>query len=307
MTRSLPSVTVAVPVLNEEAHIADCLEAVRGQTYPNIVETLVVDGRSHDKTRELAARFPGVRVLDNPGRIQSTGLNIALENARGDIFVRVDGHCRVAPDYVDRCVDALALSGASMVGGAMTPRATGARQRGIAAAMQSRLGAGPARFHTGGSAAWVDTVYLGAFRVEEARAAGGYAEDVGVNEDAELAYRMRQRRGVWFDPDIMSFYTPRSNLRALARQFYRYGRSRAATVRRHPASLAPRQLAAPLLVLGLVSPWRRSVATAYLVLIAGRAAIEVADDPPAAAVLSVAMPMMHVAWGTGFIAGLVGP
>jgi glycosyltransferase involved in cell wall biosynthesis len=306
MTRSLPSVTVAVPVLNEEAHIADCLEAVSGQTYPNIVETLVVDGRSHDKTRELAARFPGVRVLDNPGRIQSAGLNIALENARGEIFVRVDGHCRVAPDYVDRCVDALTLSGASMVGGAMTPTATGARQRGIAAAMQSRMGAGPARFHTGGSAAWVDTVYLGAFRVEEARAAGGYAEDVGVNEDAELAYRMRQRRGVWFDPDIRSSYTPRSNLRALARQFYAYGRSRAATVRRHPASLAPRQLAAPLLVLGLVSPWRRSVATAYLVLIAGRATIEVADDPPAAAVLSVAMPMMHVAWGTGFIAGLVG-
>jgi glycosyltransferase involved in cell wall biosynthesis len=306
MTGRLPSVTVAVPVLNEEADIADCLEAIVGQSYFDVIEILVVDGGSADATRQIAARYPGVRVLDNPRRIQAAALNIALAEARGDVFVRVDGHCRIAPDYIERCVEALAVSRASVVGGAMTPTATGPCQRGIAVAMRSRLGAGPARFHTGGAPGWVDTVYLGAFDVVELREAGGYAEDVGVNEDSELAHRLSRRGGVWFDPSIVSSYTPRSTLGGLARQFFRYGLSRAATVRRHPLSLAPRQLAAPLLVLGLVSPWRRRVATAYLALIAGRAAIEAAEDPAAGAVLSLAMPMMHVAWAAGFIAGIVG-
>ena len=35
-------------------------------------------------------------VLDNPGRIAPTGLNVAIRAARGDVIVRVDGHTEVA-------------------------------------------------------------------------------------------------------------------------------------------------------------------------------------------------------------------
>src|ERR1700677_2997911 len=81
-TGPLPGVTVALPVLNEAAHIEGCLQAVMEQTYRRIVEILVIDGGSDDTTREMAARFPGVRVIDNPGRRQSAGLNVALREAR---------------------------------------------------------------------------------------------------------------------------------------------------------------------------------------------------------------------------------
>ena len=302
-----PTVTVAIPVLNEEAHLGACLDTLAAQTYSAVVEVLVADGGSTDATRSVAARYPGVRVLDNPGRIQSAGLNVALAAAVGEVFVRVDGHCTVAPDYVERCVDTLARTGAAMVGGAMRPVAEGWVQEGIAAAMASSAGAGPARFHVGGESGWVDTVYLGAYRTDLARQVGGYATDVGVNEDAELAIRMAPRGGVWFDESIRSTYVPRSSLTAVARQFYRYGRSRALTVRRHPSSVAARQLAAPALVLALCTPWRRRVMVAYGAAVAAAGLRTMVCAPRSAVGLTLSLPAMHLSWGAGFLRGLALP
>lgn len=301
------TVTVAVPVLDEEDHIGDCLRAVASQTYPGIIEVLVIDGGSKDRTRALAAAHPGVRLLDNPRRIQAAALNLALAEAKGDVFVRVDGHCRVAPDYVQQCVEALERTGAAMVGGAMTPVVEGGPvRRAIAAAMTSPLGAGPASFHrTNGTGRWVDTVYLGAYRSELASELGGYDGDLAVNEDAELAWRMRDQGGIWFDPSIRSSYVPRASLTAVARQFWRYGQGRATTIRKHPGSLSPRQMLPPLLVLGLLSPVRRPVAAAYATVVAAGAATRTRQGAGVAAGFALVVPTMHLAWGAGALVGLV--
>jgi len=282
-----------------------CLDAVDRQTYSGIVEVLVVDGGSTDATVRLARRHPRVRVIANPRRIQACALNLALAESTGALFVRVDGHCEIADDYVSQCVATLERTGASMVGGRMVPVAVGGLlQRGIAAAMSSRLGAGPARFHAGGAAGPVDTVYLGAFWTALARNVGGYAEDQPVNEDAELAQRMKAKGPVWFEPGIQSTYVPRSDLLSLGRQFWRYGQGRAATVRKHPASLAPRQLIAPLLILGLLSGWRRRVLVTYLGFVAAAAAGKARSDPKLGLGFAAALPTMHLLWGTGFLVGL---
>ncbi len=302
---SRPAVTVIVPTYREAASIERTLASIDAQTYPLIVEVLVVDGRSDDRTRALATAG-GATVLDNPARIQAAGLNIGIRAATGDVVVRVDGHTAIAEDYVERCVGALERTGAAMVGGAMTPVASEGWSGAIALAMSSPFGAGPARFHTGGSPGWVDTVYLGAFRTADALAVGGYTE-VAVNEDAEFAIRMAPRGGVWFDPGIRSEYRPRSTLRSLATQFWRYGRGRATTVRRHPTSTAPRQLAAPLLVLGLLSPARRIVAVAYAVAVAAETARQVLRAGRLGLRIAPALPAMHLPWGLGFLAGLLDP
>lgn len=301
---SRPTVSVVIPTYQEEQAIDACLEAVAAQTYPEIVETLVIDGRSTDDTRARAESHSDVTVVDNPGRIQAAALNIGIEQAKGDVIVRVDGHCIIAPDYVERCVAALAESGAAMTGGGMTPVASGATEEGIAAAMGSRFGAGPARFHIGGGATWVDTVYLGAYWTDLARRVGGYAEDVGVNEDAEFAHRIGKHGGVWFDPTIKSTYTPRSSLKAVAKQFYRYGKSRSKTAVRHPESVKPRQLVAPALVIGLLSPKRKTVLAAYAVGIAGIVATEGRDLGDARPTFAASLPVMHLSWGAGFLVGL---
>jgi succinoglycan biosynthesis protein ExoA len=303
-----PTVTVGLPVLNEEPYIAACLDAVMRQSYANIIEVLVADGGSSDRTREIvAASADGrVRLLENPRRIRPAGLNVVIGAATGDIFVRVDARTLIATDYVERCVGALETTEAAMVGGPMRFTASTPAERGIRAAMTSRLGAGPAQFRREqGEGRFVDTVYLGAYRVETVRRLGGYDELFGGNEDAELAWRARKAGGVYLDPAIASTYAVREGLGPLWRQFRRYGRARAITIRKHPRSLSARQLAVPALVVGLLSPWRRPVAVAYGTLVLARALMEgVQDDPAAGAVLAGALPVMHAAWAVGFAEGI---
>ena len=299
-----PTVTLVIPTFREEASIDATLRAIEAQDYHSVVEILVIDGRSDDRTRDRAATHAGVTVVDNPDRIQAAALNLGIQQAEGDVIVRVDGHCIIATDYVTRCVETLNRTGAAMVGGGMTPVADSTGQKGIAAAMASRFGAGPARFHTGGRAGPVDTVYLGAYRTDLARRVGGYATDVGVNEDAEFAHRMGEHGEIWYEPSIRSTYTPRGSIRAVGHQFYRYGRSRALTVLRHPASLRWRQLVAPALAIGLLSPWRRRIASLYS---AGVIAVSIQErqlDGPGRATFAVALPTMHLTWGVGFLIGL---
>ncbi|MHB1599365.1 MAG: glycosyltransferase family 2 protein [Acidimicrobiales bacterium] len=302
---SLPGVTIALPVLDEEEQVGQCLAAIDAQDYGRLLEVLVVDGGSSDRTRELARRHRRVRVVDNPRQSRPAAMNVALREARGEIVVRVDARTVVAPDYVTCCVRALQRSGAAIVGGPMRLDASTSVERGIRAAMTSRIGGGPAEFRREeGAPRFVDTVYLGAFHRDVVAGLGGYDEVFGGNEDAELAFRARRAGGVYLDPAIRSSYAVRDGLRALGSQYYRYGRARAGTIRKHPASLAPRQLAVPLLLLGVASPWRRRVLFVYATGVTARALLEARRDPLAAPVMAAALPVMHGAWGAGFLRGL---
>ncbi len=305
--QDLPTVSVIIPVLNEREHLERCLASVAAQDYPNLVEVVVADGGSTDGTRELAGELDAVRLVDNPRRTRPAGLNAAIAAAVGEVLVRVDARTAIDPDYVRRCVDSLEQSGAAMVGGPMRyERPTSPAQRGLIAAMTSRLGAGPAAFRReGGSGRFVDTVYLGAYPKRVVERLGGYDEWSGGNEDAEFAFRARSAGGVYLDPLICSRYLVREGIGPLFRQFRRYGHNRAITIRKHPGVLAPRQLAVPALFVGLASPWRRRVLAAYAAVVTGRAALEAVRDPAAAPFLLVALPTMHVAWGIGFFEGMV--
>ena len=301
-----PTVSIILPVLNETPQLERCFRAIAAQSYPAIREVVVADGGSTDETRSIASAFANVLVVDNPRRIRPAGLNAAIAVAQGDIIVRVDARTAIAPDYVERCVEALERSRAAIVGGQMRYEVENARQRGIVAAMTSRLGAGPAAFRReGGQPRFVDTVYLGAFRASTIREMGCYDEWSGGNEDAELAWRAQGFGGVYLDPSIKSFYLGREGLRPLAHQFYRYGHNRARTIRKHPASISYRQLAVPALFVGLLSPRRRQVLAAYVAVILGRGACEIAIDPCAVPTLLASFPTMHAAWGLGFVRGIV--
>jgi glycosyltransferase involved in cell wall biosynthesis len=304
---ALPTVTVAVPVLNEERHLAACLESILAQRYPGEMEVLVVDGGSWDSTCAISTAYP-VRLLHNARRVQSAGLNIALEAAKGDVFVRVDGHSTIAPDFVERSVQALRSTGAAMVGAGLRPQSGGTWiQRAIAAALVSPVGAGPAPFRLGGPSRFVDTVFLSSFWTAAARELGGYIEDDRLNEDPEFAYRLASRGGIWYEESLDSTYAPRETLLALAGQYYRYGKLRAGTVRQHPRSLAARQLAAPLFLVALVTPRRRTALAAYGLLLGVAASRRLPEDPAAAAGLVLALPCMHIPWSVGFFAGLTRP
>ncbi len=146
-----PSVSVLLPVLDEVADIDDCLRSLTGQDYAGPLEIVVADGGSRDGTRDRLAAWAGrdarVRVVDNPARRQSAGLNLAAQLARGEILVRADGHTAYEPDYVRRSVEVLLATGAVAAGGRLRPVGRTRTGRAVAAAMRSPLAIGPDSFH----------------------------------------------------------------------------------------------------------------------------------------------------------------
>ena len=320
LDRTRDLVTVAIPVLNEERAIDECLQRLRSQTYANI-EILVADGGSDDRTRVIvsahAAMDDRITLVDNVGRIQGAGLNEILTRAHGAIVVRLDARSFVDATYVERVLDVLARTDAAVVGGKMVPRPRpGVVAAGIALANRSAWGAGPARFHTGGGEGPAETVYLGSFVRVWLDRVGGWATDVGVNEDYELNHRIRSAGGVvWFDPSLEVGYEPRADYVALARQYFRYGRSKAAVLRRHPGSARARQVLpstlGPIGLTALVGRGRLRQATRTLVIghlgLVALAAYLEDEDPAVRATGAVAAAVMHWSWAVGLGIGFVRP
>ncbi|GAB4423034.1 MAG: hypothetical protein Kow0031_01370 [Anaerolineae bacterium] len=315
-----------MPIRNESKYIERSLGAVLRQDYPaNRLEVLLVDGRSTDATREivgrLAGRYANVRLLDNPAQIQAAALNVGIRAARGDIIVRVDGHTFIEPDYVSACVAHLLAGDADNVGGMMRAQGDTVVGQAVALATTSPFGIGGSKFHYTDQMHYVDTVYLGAYWRKTLLEIGLFDEEYVINQDYELNIRLRQAGGrILLSPAVKSVYVPRGSLRGLWRQYFRYGRWKTRTLRKHPASLQWRQLAAPLFVaalavsglLGLlVRPFRwlfGAVAGSYL--LANLLASTIAASRGGwryLPLLPLVFAALHVGWGAGFWAGLVSP
>ena len=230
------SVTVLIPARNEERHIERCLRAVLAQDFPHDrMEIVLVDGGSTDSTASAATEVLAHgdvrwKVVENPVGTTPSNLNAGLAVASGDVICRVDARSLVPPDYVRRCAEVLAQRPeVAVTGGAQVARASdlSLSSRGIARALGNRFAMGGSRYRSGGDSGPTDTVYLGAFRSQEIRAAGGWNESFSTNQDFELNRRMACIGLVWFDSRLQVGYLPRTSFRALWSQYHRFGRWKA--------------------------------------------------------------------------------
>jgi glycosyltransferase involved in cell wall biosynthesis len=251
-------VSVIVPCRNERDFVDPfCADALR-QALPAgwRMELIVADGLSEDGTREVLARVAAadarLRVVDNPGRIVSAGLNRALAAAGGEVIVRMDVHTRYAPDYIAQCLAALARSGADNVGGPWRAEGQGPWQAAIAAAFQSRWVAGGARSRDLAYEGEVDTVYLGCWPRASFERFGGFDEALVRNQDDEHNLRIVRGGGrVWQSAAIRSVYAPRDSLGALWRQWLQYGYWKPFVMRKHGQAASLRHRVPGLFVAAL--------------------------------------------------------
>lgn len=240
-----PLVSIVMPCRNEAGHIETCLQSILAQEPPEGgFEVLVADGMSTDGTREylerMAAQHPCIRVLNNSGRIVSTGLNAAIRAAGGDIIVRMDAHTAYAPDYVRQCLAVMNETGADNVGGPMQTRADTFMERAIRAVFHSTFAVGGARSHQPNYKGFVDTVIYGCWRKSVFERIGYFDEELIRNQDDEHNLRLVRAGGkVYQSPRIRSWYRVRGSLRALFRQYMQYGYWKVLVIRKHqtPASL----------------------------------------------------------------------
>nr|WP_242677212.1 glycosyltransferase family 2 protein [Streptomonospora litoralis] len=304
-----------MPVLNEERHLASAVSHVLAQEYPGELEVVLAVGPSHDRTREVADRIAAddarVRVVANPTGRTPAGLNAAIGASSHSIVARVDGHAMMPADYLAVAVGTIEETGADNVGGIMAAEGETPWEKAVAAAMTSKVGVGNARFHTGGRGGPADTVYLGVFRRSALERVGGYDEAFLRAQDWEMNHRIRTSGGtVWFEPRMRVSYRPRPTVRALAKQYFNYGRWRRVVSRQHKGTINLRYLAPPTalvaIALGLVGgllfwpAWL--VPGAYLAAIVA-ASVPLGRGHSATARLSIplALATMHMAWGAGFL------
>lgn len=309
-----PAVSVILPVLNEEAHLEESILAILAQDYQGEFEVILALGPSQDRTDEIAKNLSvkdsRVKLITNPSGKTAAALNLAVASSSHPVIVRVDGHAHIPENYLSLAVEILKSTGAVNVGGIMAAEGVSAFERAVARAMRSPLGVGASRFHTGGEAGEVDTVYLGAFRREAILDAGGFDERYTRAQDWELNYRLRKNGGlIYFDPRLQVTYRPRPNLRKLAKQYFQYGTWRRVVSRSHSGTINLRYLAPPITLLGcifsaitgaFIHPVLYLPLAVYGLFI-GVSAVLIARSLREFLTLLAVIPTMHFAWGAGFI------
>src|SRR5581483_9075806 len=95
-------VSVVVPAHNEEKNVAQTIEALLAQNYPNF-EIIVVNNASTDKTSEIVSKFP-VKLVHEPRK----GLLWARERGRveasGEIIANIDADCLPDENWIHTAV-----------------------------------------------------------------------------------------------------------------------------------------------------------------------------------------------------------
>ncbi len=275
---AFPPVSVILTVMNEEAHLRASVYAALNSDYAGELEVVIAVGPSHDRTLEIAEQLAKddarVSVISNPTGRTPNGLNAALKASRYEIVVRIDGHSEIENEYIKKAVATLKETNAVNVGGIMAAEGISTFQSAVARAMRSPIGVGASRFHVGGKAGPTDTVYLGVFRRSALQEINGYDERFVRAQDWEMNHRLRLNGGtIWFNPELKVTYRPRNSIRALARQYFEYGRWRRAVSRHHKGTINLRYLAPPVnliinslsLILGvLISPIFVTASAIYL-------------------------------------------
>lgn len=115
----VPQVSIIIPARNEEANLGSCLESLVGQTGVSF-EIIVVDDHSTDRTREIAASFPGARVVEaGPLPEGWTGKNNAVAAgvaaSRGEWILFTDADTVHLPGSLTRALSEAQESGAEML------------------------------------------------------------------------------------------------------------------------------------------------------------------------------------------------
>lgn len=234
-----PTLTVAIPTYNEAANIERVVKGFLSTGYPNLIEIFVADGGSTDGTQDIVKKLSTedsrVKLLHNPLKIQSAGLNLILQECKGDIFLRADAHSDYAPDYIERCVEELLEYQSLNVGGAQRFVAKTAFQAGVAIASKSILGSGGAKYRDPNYNGYADTVYLGCFWKKALQEVSGYSIEATSNEDAELNQKLLQKNqnAIYISSEIRVWYYPRKTFKSLYIQYFKYGRGRYLTSIKH--------------------------------------------------------------------------
>ncbi len=317
-------VSIIIPVFNEEKIIIDCLKSLLNGDYDiNKLEFIIADGGSNDNTvkevKDFAKSHPDltIKILNNPDKIQSVGLNLAIEqaNSKSEIIIRADAHSIYPENYIKDCVQTLLSVNADNIGGVMVPVGKTYFQKAVAFCMAHPAGVGDSKFHLGNYSGFVDTVYLGCFPATLFKKIGLFDTSMTTNQDAELNLRIIKSGGkIYLNENLKVKYFPRDSITKLIKQYFRYGQGRCKTVKKHKSFTSIRQVIPPIWVvlslffLGLSYFSKLFIIplAVYLFILFAISLYETIKSRNLSTLLSpLCFVIMHYSWGLGFLSELM--
>lgn len=227
------SISVILPVRNEERYVKKCLDSILNSDYPkNLIEVFVVDGDSIDNTlnivKEYESNYDFIKVIINKRKIVPISLNLAIKDSKGDYIVRIDAHSHYPRDYFSKLIFWAEKLGADNVGAVVETDVLLKNETSISikTVMSDILGVGDSLFRLGVTKAkMVDTVPFGCFKRSVFEDFGYFDERLVRCQDIEFNKRI-QRLGakIYLIPDISVVYYSRETYRELFINRYETGK-----------------------------------------------------------------------------------
>jgi len=189
-------ISVIIPAYNEAATIGRCLTALSHQTVPrSSYEIIVVDGKSHDRTREIAAEYADLVFIQTSQRVPGAR-NDGFFRAKYDIVATTDADCVVAPDWIEQIIHSFQDKNVVLAFGPVTSIDNAPQNRKYVLLFDLLIRFGAATrlyYYTLGC----NTV----FRFETLKQAGMY-KIMDAGDDLEIGNRLRKKGKVVFNPRL---------------------------------------------------------------------------------------------------------
>lgn len=306
--------TAICPVYNEENYIHNVIEFFL-KAKPVDKELYIIDGNSSDKTVEIVKKYQetnsNIYLLDNPDKYVPYALNKAIKASKGDPIVRLDAHTKYADDYFEQILDTFNRVDADIVGGPMRAIGDTSFQKAVAFSTSTKMGVGDSSFHFEQEEGYADTVYLGSWKREIFDEVGYFDERMVRNQDDEFHYRAKSfGKKVYLNPRITSYYYPRAEPSKLFKQYYQYGLYKPLVLKKIKSAVKLRHLIPSGFVLYLLSLPLIAISTLWLlplliyILLALYFTTKAPFDIKTKLNVFISYPILHIAYGSGFILGL---
>lgn len=220
---TFPTVTVVVPVYNGAMTIANCLESLLVQTYPqDRYEIIVVENGSTDETTRTVEKYP-VRLFHNEVRGPAAARNRGIRESTADIIAFTDADCVVTPTWLVELVKPFQDPVIGAIGGDIQPyRHT---QRTDVELFNDENS--PWANYLSGKHEFLPQLYTpnAAYRRSLLVAVNGFDERILTGEDVEISWRIQMETGTQFayTRQAIVYHHHRSTWQGLSRQYRQYG------------------------------------------------------------------------------------
>ncbi len=307
-------ITVICPLLNEEEYIESVLKFFINAP-PEEKELLLIDGGSTDRTvstiMEWCDKYDNIKLLHNPVKYVPFALNIGIKNSSGDPIIRLDAHTEYAEDYFEQIIKTFNETGADIVGGPMNAVGKTNFQIAVAQATGTVFGVGNSKIHKGKYEGESDHVYLGAWRRKLFDEIGYFDERLKRNQDDEFHYRARSLgKKIYLNPEIKSYYYPRSSLSKLIKQYFQYGLFKPVVLSKIKSEIKLRHLIPSLFSIYILSLSLAFFSKFYFLPLFAYIFMDIYFSARAKSNVKIVIislliyPVLHLSYGTGFLIGL---